>query len=172
MVGHCKFERHFKPEGVKLLTQISVYPHRVGTVGDRTARRFGYDVENHIVEHVALIQVAMAVGVLHGAVMCAEAAAVLKLVDLAYIALDGEVGLEAGACCERIFYASEILGVVAYILAHHGLHFHLSHIIFKIVARFIVLKMLRHSHKALTYTLRELLIADLYDIPHVEYLYT
>ena len=118
MVGHCELKWHFQSQGVELGAQVAAHARRVGAVGNGPVRRLRYDVQYHVVEHVALVEVAVAVGILHAAVVGTHAAAGLYVVDFAYVALDGEVGFETRARCKRVFYAAQAVGVVADILAH------------------------------------------------------
>ena len=97
-----------------------------------------------------------------------RAAAALYLGYFGDIALDGEVGFEAGLGREGVFDAVETGHGIAQILRYHGRCLHLTHVFLQEMARLVLLQMGGDGDEALAYALRELLIADLHDVSHIE----
>ncbi len=168
MVSDGILKRHIQPQCIKFLAQIAADTCRIGTVGDRPVRRLTHDIQYHIVEQIALIKIAVAVSILHIAVVHSKTITCLEIVYLAYASLDSEVSLKARTGCKRIFDTSETVGIVTDILVHHLLHLYLSHIVFEIMTGLVLLKMLGHCHKTLAHALCKLLVAYLYNILHIE----
>lgn len=168
IVGHGELEGHLQAEGIQLLAQIAGDGGAVGALVDRTRGGRRYDVENHLVHQAFLIEEAVAVSVAGVAVVAAETVAVgaAEHRNLILVAADGQIALEAGGGDEGILYAL-LLGSVGK-KSREGRGLHLLKVVLEIMTGLVLLQAHCHSHQALAHTLRELLVAYLYNVFHIE----
>ena len=171
VVEHCKLKRHVEAECVELLCEIAAHHSGVCAVGDGAGRCGGDDIEYHIVDDAFLIQVMIAVHVLHRAEVLAHGRAVgLEAGDFRGLSLDGDVGLEAGSGGEGVLDTLLHGESRPEALSVNRLRLNLTHLILKEMARLVLLKPDGNGHQRLAHSLRELLVTDAHDILHIEYL--